>query len=419
MMRRWYEGFIGLRYLRASPKRGLVSLIAGIAILGLALGVAVLIVVLSVMNGFEGELRTRILSLTAHATITGLDGRIADWRPDLARLGHLPGIAAASPYIEEQALMVHEGKSSGVLMRGVLPDLERRVTNLDARMESGHLADLTPGAYRVILGKALAETLGARVGDRVILMVPEGDTTPIGVLPRMRAYRVAGILSVGMYEYDRRIAIVAMQDAATLLRIGDDITGLRLSVTDPYAAPRIVREAALALPKGGEAYLVNDWTEEHVNFFRSIEITKHMLFVILSLMVAVAAFNIVSTMVMVVKDKRRDIAILRTFGSSPGSILSVFIVQGSLIGGLGIAGGLIAGVLLAVNLQELVHGLERILGFKFLDARVYFMSDLPAYVQLGDLAQICGVAFVLACISTIYPAWRAARLLPAESLRND
>ena len=315
--------------------------------------------------------------------------------------------------------MVHEGKSSGVMMRGVLPDLERRVTNLDARMESGHLADLTPGGYRVILGKALAETLGARVGDRVILMVPEGDTTPIGVLPRMRAYRVAGILSVGMYEYDRRIAIVAMQDAATLLRIGDDITGLRLSVKDPYAAPRIVREAALALPKGGEAYLVNDWTEEHVNFFRSIEITKHMLFVILSLMVAVAAFNIVSTMVMVVKDKRRDIAILRTFGSSPGSILSMFIVQGSLIGGLGIAGGLIAGVLLAVNLQELVHGLERILGFKFLDARVYFMSDLPAYVQLGDLAQICGVAFVLACISTIYPAWRAARLLPAESLRND
>jgi lipoprotein-releasing system permease protein len=235
----------------------------------------------------------------------------------------------------------------------------------------------------------------------------------------MRAFRVDGILSVGMYEYDRRVAIVSMQDAATLLRMGDDITGLRLSLTDPYAAPRIVRDAAIALPKGAEAYLVNDWTEEHVNFFRSIEITKHMLFVILSLMVAVAAFNIVSTMVMVVKDKRRDIAILRTFGSSPRSILSIFIVQGSMIGGLGIAGGLIAGVLLAVNLQRSVHALEHVLGFKFLDARVYFMSDLPAYVQVGDLVQICGVAFVLACISTIYPAWRAARLLPAESLRND
>jgi lipoprotein-releasing system permease protein len=419
MMRGWYEGFLGLRYLRASPKRGFVSLIAGIAIMGLALGVAVLIVVLSVMNGFEGELRTRILSLTAHATITGLDGTISNWRPDLKRLAHFPGVAAASPYIEEQAMMAHGGKSSGVLMRGVLPDAERGVTDLSNHLESGRLADLVPGSYRVILGKALAETLGARVGDRVILMVPAGDVTPIGVLPRMRAFRVDGILSVGMYEYDRRVAIVALQDAATLLRLGDDITGLRLSVTDPYAAPRIVREAAIALPKGAEAYLVNDWTEEHVNFFRSIEITKHMLFVILSLMVAVAAFNIVSTMVMVVKDKRRDIAILRTFGSSPRSILSVFVVQGSLIGGLGIAAGLIVGVLLAVNLQRLVHGLEDILGFKFLDARVYFMSDLPAYVQVGDLVQICGVAFVLACVSTIYPAWRAARLLPAESLRND
>jgi lipoprotein-releasing system permease protein len=418
-MRGWYEGFLGLRYLRASPKRGFVSLIAGIAIMGLALGVAVLIVVLSVMNGFEGELRTRILSLTAHATITGLDGTISNWRPDLKRLAHFPGVAAASPYIEEQAMMAHGGKSSGVLMRGVLPDAERGVTDLSNHLESGRLADLVPGSYRVILGKALAETLGARVGDRVILMVPAGDVTPIGVLPRMRAFRVDGILSVGMYEYDRRVAIVALQDAATLLRLGDDITGLRLSVTDPYAAPRIVREAAIALPKGAEAYLVNDWTEEHVNFFRSIEITKHMLFVILSLMVAVAAFNIVSTMVMVVKDKRRDIAILRTFGSSPRSILSVFVVQGSLIGGLGIAAGLIVGVLLAVNLQRLVHGLEDILGFKFLDARVYFMSDLPAYVQVGDLVQICGVAFVLACVSTIYPAWRAARLLPAESLRND
>jgi lipoprotein-releasing system permease protein len=419
MIRGWYEGFLGLRYLRASPKRGFVSLIAGIAILGLALAVAVLIVVLSVMNGFEGELRTRILSLTAHATITGLDGSISNWRPDLQRLEHFPGVAAASPYIEEQALMVRDGKSSGVMMRGVLPEQERRVTDLGAHLESGRLADLVPGSYRVILGKALAQTLGASVGDRVVLLVPEGDVTPIGVLPRMRAFRVDGILSVGMYEYDRRVAIVALQDAATLLRMGKNITGLRLSVTDPYAAPRIVRDAAISLPKGAEAYLVNDWTEEHVNFFRSIEITKHMLFVILSLMVAVAAFNIVSTMVMVVKDKRRDIAILRTFGSSPRSILSVFIVQGSLIGGLGIAGGLAAGVVLALNLQRLVHALEQLLGFKFLDARVYFMSDLPAHVQLADLVQICGVAFVLACISTIYPAWRAARLLPAESLRND
>ena len=372
MMRYWYEGFLGLRYLRASPKRGFLSLIAGIAIVGLAVGVAVLIVVLSVMNGFEGELRTRILSLTAHATISGLEGRIPDWRPQLDKLAHFPGVVAAAPYIEEQAMMTHAGKSAGVLLRGVLPQDEARVVDLAPHLLSGHLADLTPGSYRVILGSALAEALSAHVGDRVVLMVPEGDVTPIGVLPRMRAFHVDGILQVGMYEYDRRIAIIAMQDAATLLRMGDDVTGIRLNLADPYAAPRIVRAAAVALGGGFE---VDDWTNQHVNFFRSIEITKRMLFVILSLVVAVAAFNIVSTMVMVVKDKRRDIAILRTFGSSPRSILSVFVVQGSLIGLLGIVGGLCLGVLVAVNLQQLVHGLEHIVGFKFLDARVYFMSD--------------------------------------------
>ncbi len=415
-MRYWYEGFLGLRYLRASPRRGFVSLIAGIAILGLTLGVAVLIVVLSVMNGFEEELRTRILSLTAHATISGLEGRIANWRPKVDEVAHFAGVLAAAPYIEEQAMMTHGGNSSGILMRGILPDAERRVADLGPHLLSGALSDLIPGRFRVILGKALADELGARVGDRVVLMVAQGDVTPVGVLPRMRAFQVAGILSVGMYEYDRRIALVAMQDAARLTRMGDDITGIRLNVADMYAAPRVVRAAALAL---GGGYDVDDWTNQHVNFFRSIEITKRMLFVILSLVVAVAAFNVVSTMVMVVKDKRRDIAILRTFGSSPRSILSVFVVQGSLIGMLGIAGGVLLGVIIAVNLQQLVHGLESIVGFKFLDARVYFMSDLPAHVRLSDVLQICGVAFVLACVSTLYPAWRAARLLPAESLRND
>lgn len=415
-MGRWYEGFLGLRYLRASPRRGFVSLIAGIAIVGLGLGVAVLIVVLSVMNGFEEVLRTRILSLTAHATISGLEGNLADWRPKVDKLARFPGIKAAAPYIEEQGMMTHGDKSSGVLLQGVLPDAERRVVDLAPHLLSGRLSDLVAGKYRVILGKALAEELGVRIGDRVVLIVAQGDVTPVGVIPRMRTFEVWGILSVGMYDYDRRIALVAMQDAAKLLRMGDDVTGIRLNVVDMYAAPRVVRAAAVAL--GGGVY-VEDWTSQHVNFFRSIEITKRILFVILSLVVAVAAFNIVSTMVMVVKDKRRDIAILRTFGASPGSILSVFVVQGSLIGLLGIACGVILGVVIAVNLQSLVHGLESIVGFKFLDAKVYFMSDLPAHVHLTDVLRICAVAFVLACLSTLYPAWRAARLLPAESLRND
>jgi lipoprotein-releasing system permease protein len=415
-MRYWYEGFLGLRYLRASPRRGSVSLIAGIAIAGLALGVAVLIVVLSVMNGFEEVLRTRILSLTAHATITGLEGRLTDWRPQIDKLAHFAGVVAAAPYIEEQGMMIHGAKSAGVLLQGVVPDSERRVVDLTPHLLSGRLSDLAPGQYHVILGKALADELSVRVGDRVVLIVSQGDVTPVGVMPRMRSFQVTGILSVGMYEYDRRIALVAMQDAAKLLRMGDDITGIRLNVTDMYAAPRIVRAAAQSI--GGGVY-VDDWTNQHVNFFRSIEITKRILFVILSLVVAVAAFNIVSTMVMVVKDKRRDIAILRTFGASPASILSVFVVQGSLIGLLGIAFGVLLGVVISVNLQDLVHGLEDVVGFKFLDAKVYFMSDLPAHVRVTDVMRICGVAFVLACLSTLYPAWRAARLLPAESLRND
>jgi lipoprotein-releasing system permease protein len=416
MMRHWYEGFLGFRYLRASPRRGFVSLIAGIAIVGLALGVAVLIVVLSVMNGFEEVLRSRILSLTAHATISGLEGSIPNWRADVAKLQGFPGIIGTAPYIEEQGLMTHGDKSSGVLLRGIVPADENRVVDLSSHLLSGSLSDLAAGSYRVILGQALAEELGVKVGDRVVLLVALGDVTPLGVIPRMRAFEVSGILAVGMYEYDRRIAVVAMQDAAKLLRMGDEVTGIRLNLTDMYAAPRISRAAAIAI---GGGVAIQDWTSEHMNFFRSIAITKRILFVMLSLMVAVAAFNIVSTMVMVVKDKRRDIAILRTFGSSPGSILSVFVVQGSLIGLLGIGLGVLIGVLLAMNLQQLVHGVEGIIGFKFLDARVYFMSDLPAHVRLSDVLRICGFAFVLACISTVYPAVRAARLLPAESLRND
>ena len=412
----WYEGFLGVRYLRASGRRGFVSLIAGIAMIGLALGVAVLIVVLSVMNGFEEELRTRILSLTAHATISGLEGRLSNWQPQAAKLSRFPGVVAAAPYIEEQGMVTHAGKSAGILLRGVLPDAERKVADLSPHLKAGHLGDLVAGKYRVILGTDLAEALGARVGDRVVVIVAQGDVTPVGVMPRMRAFEVAGIIQVGMYEYDRRIALVAMPDLAKLLRMGEDITGIRLNVANMYAAPRVVRDAAVAL---GGSYLVEDWTTQHANFFRSIEITKRILFIMLSAVVAVAAFNIVSTMVMVVKSKRRDIAILRTFGSSPRSVLSVFVVQGSLIGLLGIALGVFVGVLIAVNLQDLVHALESVVGFKFLDARVYFMSDLPAHVRSSDVIKICAFAFVLACLSALYPAWRAARLLPAESLRND
>ena len=416
MMAGWYEGFIGFRYLRASRHRGFVSMIAGIAMTGLAVGVAVLIVVLSVMNGFEEELRSRILSLTAHATVSGLQGRIDDWRPKLVQASRFDGVAAASVYIEEQGMVMFRDKSAGVLMRGVYADQESKVADLGAHLLQGSLNDLRPGGYQIILGKALADELGAKVGDHVVLIVAQGNVTPVGVLPRMRSFTVSGILSVGMYEYDHRIAMLALPDAARLLQMGDSVSGIRLSLHDLYAAPRIVRNLATAM---GGGFYVEDWTRRHVNFFRSIEITKRILFVILSLVVGVAAFNIVSTMVMVVKDKRRDIAILRTFGASPNSILSIFVVQGSLIGLVGILGGVCLGALIAVNLQSLVHALESLLGVKFLDAKVYFMSDLPAHLRLYDILEICGVAFALGLLSTLYPAWSAARLLPAESLRND
>src|ERR1700730_16095653 len=248
----WYEGFLGVRYLRASRRRGFVSLIAGIAIVGLALGVAVLIVVLSVMNGFEEVLRTRILSLTAHATISGVEGSIVNWRADLEKLKNFPGIIGAAPYIEEQGLMTHADQSSGVLLRGIAPESEARVVDLGPHLLSGRLSELTPGSYRIILGKALAEELRVKVGDRVVMIVALGDVTPLGVIPRMRAFEVAGILFVGMYEYDRRIAIVAMKDAAKLLRMGDDVTGIRLNLTDMYAAPRVSRAAAIAIGGGGQ-----------------------------------------------------------------------------------------------------------------------------------------------------------------------
>jgi lipoprotein-releasing system permease protein len=356
------------------------------------------------------------LSLTAHATISGVEGRIPDWGLKVAQLDRFPGVVAAAPYIEEQGMVTHAGKAAGILLRGIVPADERKVADLTPHLQKGALGDLVAGQYHVILGQDLAAAIGAKLGDRVVVIVPQGDVTPVGVMPRMRAFEVVGIIAVGMYEYDRRIALFAMQDVAKLSRMGDEVTGLRLNVRDMYAAPHVVREAAMSL---GGNFLVEDWTTQHANFFRSIEITKRILFVILSLVVAVAAFNVVSTMVMVVKDKRRDIAILRTLGASPRSILAVFVVQGSLIGMLGIAAGVLCGVLIAVNLQGLVHDLERLVGFKFLNARVYFMSDLPAHVRLSDVLQVCAIAFVLACVSTLYPARRAARLPPAESLRND
>ncbi len=415
-MARPYEWLIGTRYLRATQGRGFLSFITVVSVLGLAIGVAVLIVVLSVMNGFERELKSRILSVTSHATLMGLDGTLNDWRADQARALKMPEVLAAAPYIEAQALLMRGDHTAGTAVRGVDPAQERRTVGLADRIEGGSIEDLSDGSYRLILGDALAAALATHVGDDLVLIAPKGDATPAGIEPRMRRFHVAGIFHSGMYEYDRALALMNIADAARLYQLGDRVTGVRLALRDPFTAPRVVRNLAVSL---GGGYYVSDWTRNHANFFRSIEITKSMLFVILMLVVAVAAFNIVAALVMVVKDKRGDIAILRTIGAAPHSILAVFSIQGAFIGLAGTAAGAALGLTLSANLESLVHALERLLGTHFLDAKVYFMSDLPAYAEWGDVLRICGLAFALCAVATLYPAWRAAGTQPAEALRHD
>ena len=413
-----YELRIGRRYLRSTGNRFL-SFISLMSMLGVAIGVAVLIVVLSVMNGFERELRTRILSVTSHATVTGFNGGLEDWPALRERALAHPEVRAVAPYLEGEALAIGEGAdgaSTALEVRGVDPVLEAEVSAIGERMQSGALAVLEPGAYRVLLGSEVASRLGVAEGDTVVLAIAQGNVTPAGVVPRMRRFTVGGVFYSGMYEIDNGLALVHLTDAARLLRTGFDASGLRLAVHDPLRAPSVARAVAEEL---GGGFWVEDWTQRHANFFRSIELTKRMMFFILLLVVAVAAFNIVSTLVMAVKDKQPDIAILRTLGARPGSILAVFATQGTVIGLLGTLGGVALGVVLSLNLERLVHGLERLVGTRFMDASVYLMSDLPATVLPGDVALIAVTAFVLCCLSTLYPAWRAARTHPARALRHD
>ncbi|HVW70709.1 MAG TPA: lipoprotein-releasing ABC transporter permease subunit [Steroidobacteraceae bacterium] len=416
MFRLPYEWLIGTRYLRSTHRKGFVSFVAIVSVLGLALGVATLIVVLSVMNGFQREIRSRILSVTSHATLMGLEGDLANWRLIRGAALRQPGVEAAAPYIEEQAMLANGGSIAGATVRGVLPEEEKTATGLAQRVIQGKLDDLRAGEYNTILGSALAKELNVAIGGTVVLIAPDGIATPTGVVPRMRRFRVAGIFESGMYEFDRGTAIVHMTDAARLFRLDDKVTGIRLFLQDPLRAPATVRKVALAL--GGNFY-VRDWTMDHENFFRSIESMKKMMFIILFMIVAVAAFNIVATLVMIVKEKQTDIAILRTLGAGPPNVLLTFAVQGVLIGLAGTVLGAVLGKVLSDHLGGIVGALQRMLDTQFIDARVYYISDLPTYVEGTDVLRICGVAFVLCALATIYPAWRASRTAPAQALRHE
>ena len=413
-----FELRIGRRYLRSTGNRFL-SFISLMSMLGVAIGVAVLIVVLSVMNGFEAELRSRILSVTSHATLSAFGAGVADWQPLRARALETPGVTGAAPFVEGEALLLADrpnGTSAPASVRGVDPALENEVSAIADRLRSGSLVDLTPGSYGLLLGAELARRLGVERGDSVVMAIAQGTVTPAGVVPRMRRFTVAGVFASGMYEIDNALALANLADAQRLFRLGDNVSGLRLEVADPFRAASVSREAAERL--GGGLY-VEDWSRRHANFFRSIELTKRMMFFILLLVVAVAAFNIVSTLVMAVKDKQPDIAILRTLGAKPSSVLAIFATQGTVIGLLGTLGGVLLGTVLSANLESIVHGLERLAGTQFLDASVYLMSDLPAQVEAGDVALIALTAFALCCLSTLYPAWRAARTDPAKALRHE
>jgi lipoprotein-releasing system permease protein len=414
-----YELLIGLRYTRAKRRNQFVSFISMISMLGIALGVAALIVVLSVMNGFQTELRGRILAVVSHIQISGAGGEMANWQQVAEQSLGQPGVLAAAPFVQAQGMLSFGQSVRGAMVRGVLPDLEDKVADFRSHMKEGSLDSLSPDApdaFNIVLGSELARALGVFVGDKVTVIAPQGVVTPAGVIPRLKTFTVSGLFEVGMFEYDSGLALIRMADAQRLYRLDDRVSGVRLKLDDLFRAPAIARQLAARLDT---AAFISDWTRSHANFFRAVAIEKNMMFIILSLIVAVAAFNIVSTLVMAVTDKQADIAILRTLGASPSSIMAIFMVQGALIGFIGLGLGIAGGVALALNVDVVVPFIEHLLGTQFMSKEVYYISNLPSELQWKDVSTITGVSFVLSLVATIYPSWRASRVNPAEALRYE
>jgi len=411
-----YELFIGLRYTRARQRSRFISFISLVSVIGIALGITVLITVLSVMNGFQREVRTRILSVASHVQISGADNTLADWRAVAAKAAQNEQVVAAAPYVSAQGLLTNGGTVRGAFIRGILPEAEEKVADLAQHMQARSLEALRPGEFGIVLGIELARALGVEVGDKVVLISPQGQVTPAGIIPRLRQFTVVGIFSVDHYEYDSGLALLDLEDAQKLYRMGEQVTGVRLKLKDLFLSGAVSRELARSL--GPEAY-ITDWTRLNANFFRAVDIEKRMMFFIVFLIIAVAAFNIVSSLFMAVKDKQSDIAILRTLGASPGSVMKIFLIQGTLIGLIGTLAGVIGGIALAANVDVVVPFIESAIGFKFLAKDVYQISELPSEVRSADVIVTAFFSFIVSVVATIYPSYRAARINPAEALRYE
>jgi len=411
-----YELLVGLRYTRAKRRNHFISFISLTSMLGIALGVAALIVVLSVMNGFQKEVRARILGVVAHVQITGPENRLADWQAVAREAAENPDVVATAPFVNAQGMLMLGATVRGVVVRGVVPELEKKVAEIGLRMLAGKLEALVPGEFGIVLGAELARALGANVGDKVTLIAPQGLVTPAGILPRLKQFTVVGVFEVGMFEYDSTLALIEFADAQKLYGMGEAASGVRLKLKDLFQSREVTRDLFTRLR--GDLY-ISDWSRSHANYFRAVQIEKTMMFIILLLIVAVAAFNIVSTLVMAVTDKQPDIAILRTLGASPGGIMKIFVVQGALIGVVGTLIGVVGGVALALNIDVVVPFLERLLSIQFLSREVYYITELPSDLQSGDVIAIGLVSLLLSLLATLYPSWRAARVNPAEALRYE
>jgi lipoprotein-releasing system permease protein len=411
-----YELLVGLRYTRARRRNRFIGVNSAVSMIGIAVGVWALIVVLSVMNGFQKEVRTRILGVVSHLQILADDNRLEDWQELAKTVAQHPRVLGTAPFVQAQAMLSNGQSVRGAVVRGILPDQEEKVADLARHMRAGSLDALRPGEYGVVLGADLARALGVLRGDKLALVAPQGVVTPAGVIPRLKQFTVVGVFEAGIVDADSGLALVHMRDAQTLYQMGEAVSGVRLKLDDLFAARSVAYELLAKLPRD---VFASDWTRSHANFFRAVEIEKRMMFIILALIVLVAAINIISTLVMAVTDKQADIAILRTLGAAPGSVLQIFMVQGMVLGVVGTLAGVLVGIVTALNIDVIVPAIESAFNIKFLSKDIYLIPDLPSDLQADDVIAIAGMALGLSFVATIYPSWRAARVNPAEALRYE